>query len=315
MKKDALKLWFTDFWPEFEPTKSLFVRLLAQRYEVQLSERRPDLIIYSAFGTQYHKYTCPRVFYTGENRRPDWRECDFALSFDFSDHPRHFRLPLYALHDEDIGGLLGRKGPPEAVLRAKTKFCCAVVSNADGPERNRFFHLLSRYKRVDSGGRWNNNVGGPVADKLAFIKDYKFALAFENSSHPGYTTEKIFQPMLVRSVPVYWGNPLVRLDFNPRSFVNCHDFGSFEEAVERVIAADRDDALYLQYLREPNFTGDTVNPYADPRNLQAFLFRVVEELPRLSPLTRACRRSSGWLKRAARYAYGPAKTLRRRLHS
>ena len=71
-----------------------------------------------------------------------------------------------------------------------------------------------------------NNVGGPVKNKIDFIMDHKFTIAFENSSYPGYTTEKIFEPMLVNSIPLYWGNPLVDRDFNTKSFLNFHDYGN-----------------------------------------------------------------------------------------
>ena len=45
-----------------------------------------------------------------------------------------------------------------------------------------------------------------VSNKMDFIKDYKFVISFENSSNPGYTTEKLIEPMLVNSIPIYWGN-------------------------------------------------------------------------------------------------------------
>lgn len=315
MGKRLLRIWFADFWEGFDPAESVFMQVLTERYDVQLTQQQPDFIFYSVFGNQHHKYTCPRVFYTGENRRPNWKECDFALTFDYIDHPRHFRFPHYAFHYGDVRQLLHRDESPEAVLRRKTKFCCCVVTNPMGKERNAFFRALSRYKQVDSGGQWNNNVGGPVADKMAFIKDYKFVLAFENSSYPGYTTEKIFQPMLVRSLPIYWGSPLVHLDFNTRSFINCHDFASFEEVIERIIAIDQDDELYLQYLSEPNFTDNVVNAYADKDNLRAFLFRVVQELPHLSLFTRTQRQTKGLFVLTTKYAYRSAKNFYRSLHS
>ena len=60
-----------------------------------------------------------------------------------------------------------------------------------------FFQRLSRRKRVDSGGRAFNNIGGPIPAgspaKLDFLRAYKFNLAFENASLPGYTTEKIVE--------------------------------------------------------------------------------------------------------------------------
>ena len=80
-----------------------------------------------------------------------------------------------------------------------------------------------------------NNVGGPVADKLAFISEYKFVIAFENSSYPGYTTEKILDPFLVCSIPVYWGNPLIENDFNKMAFLNYFDFDSESDLHQKML--------------------------------------------------------------------------------
>ena len=139
-----------------------------------------------------------------------------------------------------------------------------MVSNRKGDVRDRFFELLSKYKRVDSAGRWLNNIGGTVSDKLKFIASYKFSIAFENGSHPGYTTEKIFEPMLVDSLPIYWGNPLVNLDFNPRSFVNYYDHNSLDALVDWVIELDRNDDLYCQHLAAV-VSQQPVQPVRSPR--------------------------------------------------
>jgi len=109
-----------------------------------------------------------------------------------------------------------------------------------------------------------NNIGGPLKGyedaKVQFIKDYKFTIAFENSEYPGYTTEKLIQPMLVHSIPIYWGNPVVHLDFNPKSFLNYYDFPDEEALIERIIELDQDDDLYRQYLLEPYYHNNQVNP-------------------------------------------------------
>ena len=68
-------------------------------------------------------------------------------------------------------------------------------------------------------GRVLNTLGHRVADKQAFLRDYKFTIAFENESHPGYTTEKIVEPMLADSIPIYWGDPLVGTDFEVESWL------------------------------------------------------------------------------------------------
>lgn len=120
---------------------------------------------------------------------------------------------------------------------------------------------------VLDGGRFKNNIGGPVSDKLAFIKDYKFTIAFEGASYLGYTTEKLMQPMLVHSLAIYWGNELVHREFNPESFLNSYDFADDEELIERIIEIDQNDDLYLEYLQQPYFHNNAVNEYVNPENV------------------------------------------------
>ncbi len=269
-----IRLGFADFWPDFEITDNYFTQLLEPHYDIEICDH-PDYLIYSCFGKSFRNHSCLRIFYTGENKRPNFRECDFAVSFDHSAHPRNYRLPLYALYG-DVRQLVKRDFDPERVLAAKTKFCNFVYSNRKCKERNRFFELLSKYKRVDAGGRWLNNIGGRIDNKREFIRDYKFTIAFENTTHPGYTTEKIAEPMFEGSLPIYWGNPLVHLDFNPASFINAYDFANLEELVERVIAVDQDDALYCRYLLEPWYHDNQVNHFVDPANVLVNFRRILE---------------------------------------
>ena len=199
------------------------------------------------------KYNCYKIFYTGENVRPNFRECDFALSFDYESYGnKNLRLPLYRWRG-DLEELTAKKDI-DKIVAEKKKFCCMLVSNPAGKERNLFFEKLSKYKKVDSGGKHLNNMGGMrIADKIQFIKEYKFTMSFENASYPGYTTEKLVEPMTVNSIPIYWGNPLVAGDFNEKSFINVHDYNSFDEAIERIIEIDNNEDLYKKYLEEPYF--------------------------------------------------------------
>ena len=75
----------------------------------------------------------------------------------------------------------GEKPSPEAIKATKNKFCCMVVSNSGGEERNDFFRRLSTYKKIDSGGKFLNNIGYVVENKMRFINEYKFVISFENN--------------------------------------------------------------------------------------------------------------------------------------
>lgn len=271
--KSPLKLGFADFWPGFEPDSNFFTDLLRSRYDVQISDQ-PDVLIYSVFGTTHFRYRCRRVFYTGENIRPELTMCDFALSFDYLDDPRHFRLPLYALYGATR--LIHRPFLHDDTLAARPRFCNFVYSNPHGEQRNRLFQKLSQYKPVDSGGRHWNNLGYRVADKEEFLRQYKFTIAFENSEYPGYTTEKLWQPFAVGSLPIYWGNPVVHWDFNPHSFLNYYDYGNDEALIERIIELDRNDDLYLSYVRQPPFHGNEPPACCRRELITDFLARAID---------------------------------------
>lgn len=271
----SIKIRFVDFWGDFKPQDNFIINVLRKRYVCELSEE-PDYLFFSTFGCTHLRYKCVKIMFIGENLVPDFNFCDYALAFDWLEFgDRYMRLPLYLVRDNFKDFRPNHPFVEEEVLGRK--FCSIVVSNAKiaSPMRETFFKALSRYKPVDSGGRLWNNVGGPVSDKHQFISQYKFNIAFENSRSCGYTTEKVMDAMIADSLPIYWGNPLIYKDFNPDSFVDISNYKSIDEAVERIIELDRNDALYLEMLRQPWVKEDSVFHWED--RLLSFLTNIMEK--------------------------------------
>jgi hypothetical protein len=277
-----VKLDFCDVGPGFSKTNNFFIQILKRRFEVELVDC-PDFLIYLVPSQHVHRlHNCVRIYVGTESYLPDWKECDYALTPNYVEDPRHLRLPFYVFAREGPR-LLVRKDEedPAKLLAEKTGFCSWVVST-NHPVRNRkrleFFQKLSLYKKVDSGGRFMNNIGGPIAAgwdaKVEFLRRYKFNLAFENESHEGYTTEKIYDAMMARTVPIYWGNPRIAEEFNAKSFLNYFDYGSDEALLEKIIALDRDDAQYLEYARQPYFHGNQPNEFYNPDRMLDFFERI-----------------------------------------
>lgn len=269
MKKD-LKIAFVDTGREKEPGIRYFKDLLSRHYNLIITDK-PDYLFYSVFNNLHHEYECVKIFYTGENVVPNFNYCDYAFGFHhltFED--RYMRLPLWCTYKKEIKDVQNRK----TLSRAKAlnrKFCARVVSNkkiSDG-FREVFFEKLSEYKAVDSGGRYKNNVGGPVRNKQAFLKNYKFSLAFENTSARGYCTEKLLQAFAAGTIPVYYGDETAVLDFNAKAFINLHDFETMEQAIAYIQKIDQDDEAYLKMLNEPAFANDKVlDKYTDEKVMQ-----------------------------------------------
>ena len=163
------------------------------------------------------------------------------------------------------------------IWKAKTKFCCMVVSNPNCAKRVEFFKHLTTYKPVDSGGGVLNNIGGRVADKKAFIKDYKFVISFENSEQDGYTTEKIIEPILQDCIPIYWGNKLVDRDFNSERFIDYNQFESEEDLIKRILEIDQNDDLAIDMIVQPAFSNSKMSHREEHKQVIEIIREIVED--------------------------------------
>jgi len=230
-----------------------------------------------------------KIFHASEYVKPDMSKCDWAFAPGFDEgfnHPRGIKLPCFLVNDFNLGE---KALPPlkkeidfNKIKREKTKFCNFIYSQ-DIPARNNFFKELSKYKRVDSPGRCMNNMPpiGSYKDpkqsrnskdwvnqKLNFLKNYKFTIAFENFSLSGWTTEKLTHPMLVNSIPIYIGHEDIKRDFNTKSFINFKDFKNMKEFLEYIIKVDKDDKLYEKILKEPWYNNNQLPEDFDLRRIQ-----------------------------------------------
>ncbi len=264
--KRKLKIAIYDYLGERLLKTHYLLRLLKREYDVEVSDA-PELVFFSensGIGGGGHS-THTRVFFTGENVKPDARLCDYAFTFEDTDD-RNFQFPNFArfsffefLTAGKCRAFRDKASPAENEFKEyarfpKSGFCGFVSSRRIAKKRIEFCKKLSSYKKVDCPGKVLNNMP-PIGDGLVnvpgFFKRYKFGIAFENTSAVHYTTEKICWPLLAGSVPIYWGNPEVSEYFNPEAFINCHDYDSFDRAIDRVIEVDNDDALYQKYVSAP----------------------------------------------------------------
>jgi hypothetical protein len=215
----------------FESGVREILSVVASEYEFVESDRA-DFIIFGPYGSDIPTGAATRIGYYCENIRPDLSICDWAFGMRYEEEVNDPRYRRIQWHGVDPNSLVKNTFNVDEVVRTKSRFCNFVYSN-QVPFRERFCAELSKYKRVDAPGISMNNMAGIDSHngnsgdmwqrKRAFISQYKFTIAFENSSYPGYHTEKLLDPMMVGSLPIYWGNPSIDRHFNPHSFVNAHE--------------------------------------------------------------------------------------------
>lgn len=199
---------------------------------------------------------------------------------------RYQRYPLYLFYSGSLE--LAEKRCQNFHLQKKEdllnrKFCNFLVSNGNATEfRSQFFQELSKYKRVDSGGRYLKNINEVVKNKLDWQKGYKFSICFENSSTSGYLTEKLIQAYAADTVPIYWGDPDAfgtlesgKGGINPKAVIWA-DPNFPDNAIQQIRGLDNDPDLYLNMYKEPLFLEKNHSLKLN-EELEGFLFRIFDQ--------------------------------------
>jgi hypothetical protein len=99
-----MNISFADFWDGFQDNNNFFIDLLKtinSNFNLVPFSNETEILIYSCFGHTHHhanRSKVKKIFYTGENLRPNFNECDYSLTFDFDSYDgRNIRLPLWML--------------------------------------------------------------------------------------------------------------------------------------------------------------------------------------------------------------------------
>ena len=188
----------------------------------------------------------------------------------------HFDFAGYNSYTVSPEILSNSTSPQLATLRAaggwptdRPLVAMAVSHCAVGTTRGDYFRDLMAVMRVDSFGSCLNNakvtaevVAAAVAapkllctgcdwpyrkEKLALLRNYPFALAFENSNCYDSVTEKIYDVLLAGAVPVYLGAPNVEEWAPAGSYIDARLFSGPEELAEYLTVLASDPERYAQY--------------------------------------------------------------------
>lgn len=278
----TIKIKFTDFsMASFRAEHHWITKRLKEKYIVEYSDH-PDFLFYSTWGFDFLNYPdAVRIFCGGEPISPNFNDCDYAFGFEpIVYENRYFQYPV---GDSDSPGLYDVHESIQDRSAVSQDLCsrkfCNFVASQDWIGRGALLRrqfcqrVMDTYKHVDCPGfvlhnldnaispRWTGMACGQghvdenwSKGKIEFLKNYKFTIAFENCSIPGLTTERMVQPFLVYSIPIYWGNPDIAGIVNPKAFINCNDYeNDFDAVIEKIKYLDHHDDAYMEMLSEKPF--------------------------------------------------------------
>ncbi len=143
---------------------------------------------------------------------------------------------------------------------SERKLCCLMAAN----KKSKFIHELysERVRAIKYfnqfpdqfdlyGPDWKKkgfkSYKGWVEDKLKTLRNYKFAICYENTKEvQGYITEKIFDCFQAGVVPIYWGAPNIVDDVPANCFIDRRNFTSYEELHRYILSISEGE--FNQYL-------------------------------------------------------------------
>ncbi len=276
-----------------------------------------DFLLGDTFTSMLDEFKGVRILHTNENHPIDLNRFDYCITHEIIENDRCHRFPCWLYHTlqkpqwQDRILNRGEDLTAESLSAEGRDFCAFVCKNPVGKERNSLVRHLMKHKRVSCGGPFMNNIGYTIPRsyelKQEFLHKHLFTVAYENESSPGYQTEKIIDPFVARSIPIYWGNERVAEEFNPASFVHARDFKTERDLVEYIIELSEDPARMAAMLNEPVVQDPDVFKKTE-QELVDFFARIFERGPGSIQRTPAQMRKA-FLQQF--YGHGLFRTIRR----
>jgi len=146
------------------------------------------------------------------------------------------------------------------VRKKRSKQIVAIIGKcASHTARDVYVQQLAQHLVLDSYGACLNNKPPPVGDaewyniygesKLQVMSEYHFCVAFENSRHLDYVTEKVFQAYAAGCVPLYDGAPNVASLLPYMSYIDRKHFKDAHAMAVYLRQLVDSPHLYAQYFR------------------------------------------------------------------
>ena len=199
-----------------------------------------------------------KINFIGEPVFPDYDKYDIVLTgVNRINNIVDLPLSVMYIHGNNFLNTLEKR----QINRAPSQFCSFIVSNPKCETRNKMFHMLNQYKKVNSAGRHLNNMGKTLpgtwssSNHFEFISQHKFMICFENTKMETYSTEKIVNAYLGNTIPIYWASEHIKNIFNEESMLFLEDETeeSFNKLIEKIIELDTNDEKYMEFINRPVF--------------------------------------------------------------
>ena len=229
----------------------------------------PEYIIASPNSrTNYHdRYKkCIKICFTKEII-PDFNDFDYGISsasMQFLD--RFIRYPEYLMKSSIY------RLPKIRNYNKYKKFCGSVFEYDMRDWRRNFTEKLNNYKKIENLKIIDDNLD----KKINFLSQFKFGMAFEKASAPGYNTEKVFDVFLSGAIPIYFGDDYIFKIVNQDALVYLNDDCNIDLVIEYIKEIDNNDRLARSIVKVPIFKDEKYLEKQDIK-IREFIYRIFDQ--------------------------------------
>jgi hypothetical protein len=119
---------------------------------------------------------------------------------------------------------------------------------------------------------------GSVPRKRDVMQQYRYSICYENSSHPGWTTEKMLDAMFAGSVPIYQGDPRI-LDMVPaNTFIDKRNFPDYQTLYKYLKGMSESEYEGYRQAIHQFVHGDGIKPFG-AQSFPDFILREIVNDP------------------------------------
>lgn len=283
-------------WFQIDPNYWL-IRFIKDRELLSYFEGS-TINIYSVFGHRFNIYRNKsdiKIFFTGENVYVDKfahsgkyndlflknKEIDLTIGFDYINDEKFIRFPLWLTYlfkpDASLEDITSICSEINSINNygSRNKFCAFLARMDRFGNREDFYSQISKYGHIDCDGLFRHNNDDLknlyYDNKNEYLKKYRFNLCPENSNHPGYCTEKIFESIKSGAIPLYWGtdnNPEPEI-LNHNRIIFIEPFKDNSDSLDIVEKIEIDRSFYSEFASQKSFKDDApLHIYSYFKNLE-----------------------------------------------
>ena len=150
-------------------------------------------------------------------------------------------------------------------IQFSDKELCCFMYRVNYHHRVEIFNKFSAKMKVDSYGESCNNMKN-ISTRTVYnnnetynditvniYSNYKFILAIENVKKDYYSTEKIINPILANSIPVYYGSNTIFKVINKKRVIYFDDYDNIDTLIDYIIYLSNNKDEYDKIISKSIF--------------------------------------------------------------